>query len=221
MQILAMSNHRPHPDQVRVLNRHLHPFWTFIMKRIRRWGRFHWMGVFVHLLIRVTAKVNQNLLKIHLTPVACAKLPQFTGLQIILALLDCGRRGDTISQLTELFVRKCNVHVKNYIFYLHSLNQKNCVLERMIDDHEENQRGRCNSKTPIATHNCCERTCCFVLANQSEAEEAKHDTIACNINHAIDELQKRRCTIGVPREELKKICSLASQLNAILSQMPQ
>lgn len=216
-----MSNHKPYQDQAKALYRKLKTFWLYFIQRIRIWGRFQWMGVFMHLLIRVTAKVNHDLLKIHLKPTICAdmKLPQFTALQIILALLDCGKHGDAISQLAELFVRKCNVRVKGYIFYMHSVNPKNSVLER-TKDHDDNQLlAGFDSTTPLP-HNCCERTCCFVLANKSEAKASNHEPISCNINHAIEGLQKKRRSVGIPQVELRKIRRLASQLNEILAEMP-
>lgn len=179
------------------------------------------MAPFLQSLIRASAKVAYHL-KVPLQPIVRMKLPQSTTTIVLIALIDAATKKSAnppLLQFAEESIRKCeNPRVKNYLLSIHRLNDR---INKLLVSVEQ-------PLTAIDTnfpHSCCERTCCFILANSSDLpvlNRNHHSAIECNLEHAIEHLQRSRqngSQTTVTAAEFKRLQGLASRFSALLNQM--
>lgn len=193
------------------------------------------MANFLHLLVRVSVKVDPQLAN-RLKPLIDTILPQTTTVLLCIALLDCPNQpGNVVRSVAQLYVRKCNnSQVKDFLCGIHFHNPKSAILEQVFGPtSQEEILNPIDTHPTILPHNCCERTCCFVLANTTKTtvgnKNPTHSSIACNLTHAVDELQKLRNS-GISSSsssngtrlllssDLNEIRALATKLNRLLEQ---
>lgn len=217
---LVNSKHYLNASLLQQLGNSLDRLWFYLGAHCMKWGRFQWIGPFLHLLVRASVKAQSCNLPAHLKPIAEMKLPQSTSVLILLALLDvCPKDASPLVSFTEHFIQNCNnARVKNYLLFLHQRNpEKSQLLVRLVNELFTTSNDQ-NTNFP---HTCCERTCCFVLANTSNLPLSRHSPIVCNLQHAIDELQRSagqtECVITTA--DLKYLEGLGKRFSHLINQM--
>lgn len=209
---LDRSIHTLNPSTVDQLNRHFDVLWSFIVAYRHNWGQLQFMGPFLAILIRLSARVKINLPE-HLTPILDMTLPQSTTAMILLSLCDAVlNRHATPANLpafTEQAVRKCyNIPVKSFV--LSSLSQaaaNSPLTTRLLEGNELT----INTTFP---HNCCERTCCFVLANSrpGRTHPIDHSPIICSLKHAIEQLEKKETVASWEAMDMERLSKMFSKM---------
>ena len=219
MLVFSKSNHLPRPATLQKLNLKLDALWKYLVATRHNWAKFQWMAPFLSHLIRVCANTQLKTLSTHLQQIVQMKLPTSTITIILLTLLSVSKRTD----LPDLFVEKCirNCHyqqVKGYLYYVHQQDPSRFEVLRKLQGELERSD---TAGTATFPHNCCERTCCFVLANGCDRDVSQykksHSSIECNLMHAVEELtKKKRENCLLSSMELQKLQKLEKQLNELL-----
>lgn len=193
--------------------------WTHLLVDPLKWAQFQWMGPFLNVLIRVCANINCNLMG-SLKEITKLTLPQSTLAMILMALLDTSTGNQAhpkMDQFTLKMIKSCpNKVVLNYILSTHQLTGgKNKLLVKLLCAQPQYQTPPLNTNFP---HNCCERTCCFILANSSRSPHPiNHSPVVCNLEHAIEGLQISGTEMT--RTELKDLEELCDEFRGTLGKI--
>lgn len=235
---LNRSIHTLSPATTQQLGRSLNALWCYLVVNRKCWARFQWVTTFLALLVRVSAKVRCDLMPVYLKPILEMRLPQTTTAMLLVALLDVvlsNKQATPTTPLvvfTEQAIRMCkNTAVKSYVLALnhwrprHSTNSNDNWLAR-LKEHEPvvvaATAAAGESTFTTWPHNCCERTCCFVLANSSgsRSDTIDHLPIICNLQHAIEDLQRSgRSGRTLAAGELREMARLADLFRNLLGPM--